>query len=147
VAIVPFVPKTANNAIDADVVLTWDDIRKLAEELMGRDHYVTVRLRNAVERYNHDHPQVDRPTLNYEPPKLTFEQMREKCRECGNTILVGQVGGEDALLKFSLVDAEKKQWKWRKETTGGSVVPGHWLSGARWLAIVESKHGFGGGGA
>ena len=36
VAIVPFVPTSANNAIDADVVLTWDDIRKLARNSWAR---------------------------------------------------------------------------------------------------------------
>ena len=29
---------------------------------MGQNHYVTVRLRNAVERYFHDHPNPDQTT-------------------------------------------------------------------------------------
>ena len=144
VAIVPFMPKTA---IDADVVLTWADIRDLAKELMGA-HYVTDRLRKAVERYSED----DGPDGPYIPPwdgKLSFHDMREKSRKLGNEIQVGHVGGEAALLKLSLVDAEEKRdWKWRyPEMNKGHIIPGNWLPGARWLEIVESVRGFGGGGA
>jgi hypothetical protein len=63
------------------------------------------------------------------------------------SIQVGHVGGEATLLKLSLVDAEgKKDWKWRDPNTNkGRIIPGNWLRGARWLEIVESAHGFGGG--
>src|SRR5208337_3094066 len=47
VAILPFVPKTYS--VDADCVITWEEIGDLAKKLMGQDHYVTVRLRNAVK--------------------------------------------------------------------------------------------------
>ncbi len=141
VAIVPFIPKTA---IDADVLLTWADIRDLAKELMGT-HYVTDRLREAVKRY----PEPDVLDGPYWDGKLSFHDMREKCRKSGNEIQVGHVGGEAALLKLSLVDAEEKRdWKWRyPEMNKGHIIPGNWLPGARWLEIVEFTRGFGGGGA
>jgi hypothetical protein len=149
VAIVPFVPTTT--AIDADVVLTWADIRDLAKELMGPHHYVTNRLGEAVERYNkiiEDVEPRERPGVPNWDGKLPFPDMREKCRELGNNIQVGHVGGEDALLTLSLVEAKKKQWKWRDpETNKGRIIPGNWLPGARWLEIVESTRDFGGEGA
>jgi hypothetical protein len=51
VAIVP--PRRDLDALDldADAVLTWNDIREFAEKLMGPDHYVTIRLREAVKRH------------------------------------------------------------------------------------------------
>jgi hypothetical protein len=141
VAIVPFVPTTAN--IDADVVLTWADIRDLAEKLMGSHHYVTDRLRNAIERYR---PPVD-PTIRNWDGTLPFREMREKCQKSGNKIEVGHTGGKADLLTLSLVEAEKKQRKWRDpETNKGAIIPGNWMPGARWLEIVESSHGFGSGG-
>ena len=143
VAILPF----DTTAIDADVVLTWADILDLAEKLMGAHHYVTDRLREAVKRYPEDGD--GEPGSRNWDGKLSFPEMREKCRECGNKIQVGHTGGEDALLKWSLVDAEgRRNWKWRDpETNKGRIIPGHWLPGARWLEIVESTRGFGGGGA
>jgi hypothetical protein len=137
VAILPSLPTTA---IDADVVLRWADIRDLAETLKV-DHYVTDRLRNAVDRYP-----TDPDGSPYFEGTLRFEEMRKKCRDLGNKIEVGYVGGEAALLKLSLVEAENRQWRWRYPETGGRVTHGHWLKGVRWLEIVESSRGFGGGG-
>ncbi|HUB64264.1 MAG TPA: hypothetical protein VL996_07415, partial [Methylocella sp.] len=75
--------------------------------------------------------------------------MRKKCREfrdLGKEIYVGHAGGEAALLKWSLLEAESKLWKWRQEKTKGKIILGNWLSGERWLEIVESTRGFGRGG-
>ena len=148
VAILPFRPTTPE--VKADVVLTWGDIGDLAKELMGAHHYVTDRLTEAVERYNKIREDVEQERTTGIPNwdgKLLFPDMREKCRKCGNKIQVGHVGGEDALLKFSLVE-EKNKWKWRDpETNKGRIIPGNWLPGARWLEIIESTRDFGGGGA
>jgi hypothetical protein len=134
VAIVPYVPPAIK--IDADAVLTWADIRDLAEKLMGPDHYVTARLRNAIDS-------LPDPTILYFDGLLSFEEMRKKCRE--SEIMIGFVGGEATLLKLSLVEAEQKQWKWRDRNNKGATTSGHWLRGARWLEIVESSYGFGSG--
>jgi hypothetical protein len=146
VAIVPKVPPErmdSTTAIDADVVLTWADIRDLAKKLMGPDHYVTVRLHEAVRR-SEEGDEADGPYFEGTHP---FKEMRNECRKLGNKIQVGYVGGEAALLKLSLVEAENRKWKWRYPETGGRITPGSWLPGARWLEIVESTRGFGGGGA
>ena len=132
----------SSNAVDADAVITWGEIRDLASDIMGSDHYVTDRLRCAVHRVEDDDG-PDIPCPSY-VEKLPFSAMREKCRKEGNKIQVGHVGGADALLTFRLVDAERKLWKWRYPDTPGRIIPGNWLPGARWLEIVESAHGFGG---
>jgi hypothetical protein len=138
VAIVPFVPPIA---IDADAVLTWDEIGGLAEQVLGSNHYVTLRLRDAVERFKGSSGDPNIPNYN---EILPFNEMRKKCRESGNTIQVGHTGGEADLRRRNLVDAEKKLWKWRDETNTGVAIPGNWLDGARWLKIVESTDGFNG---
>ena len=128
--------------IDADVVLTWDDIRELAEndKLMGPDHYVTVRLREAVKRYRREGD----PDIHNYNDILPFDAMRKKSRELGDKIWVGHTGGETDLRKRDLVYAEKKSWKWRDEATRGRWDRRNWLSGVLWLEVVESKQGFGG---
>jgi hypothetical protein len=65
--------------IDADAILTWDDIRELAKELMGPDHYVTARLYEAVKRYK---PRGNPKLRNYDGI-LEFDEMRQKCRKLG----------------------------------------------------------------
>jgi hypothetical protein len=141
VAIVPFVPPPSPPiVIDADAVLTWVNIRDLAERVLGSNHYVTLRLRDAVERFKE---RGDPYILNYNGI-LPFHEMRKKCREPGNTIQVGHIGGEADLRRRDLVYAEKKPWKWRYETNKGVVNPRNWLDGALWLKIVESTDGFNG---
>ena len=135
VAIVPFDPKID---IGADVILTWDDIRDLAHELMGRHHYVTVRLRNAVEKYNAKRGVLGTPYFN---AKISFDEMREKCQKEGDKIWVGHRGGEVDLRKRNLgyVKNPEKQWKWRDQKTKGHAVERNWLSGTRWLKIIDLK--------
>jgi hypothetical protein len=111
---VAIVPRPFEN-LDADAVLTWNDIRELSEEVLGPRQ---LRCR------------------------LSFAEMRKKCRELGNKIQAGHAGGETDLLKHTLVDAERKQWKWRSPENKGRAMRGNWLDGARWLEIVESRHGF-----
>ncbi len=106
---------------------------------MGAKHYVTMRLSNAVKRYECESGSAGIP--NYDDI-LPFEKMREKCRESGK-IKVGIMGGVRELSKLNLVDAEKRKWKWRHVDNKGRWDPGNWLDGARWLEIVESKRGFG----
>ncbi|MGC2222790.1 MAG: hypothetical protein WA624_10680 [Methylocella sp.] len=143
VAIVPPERMDSTTAIDADVVLTWADIRDLAEKLMGA-HYVTDRLREAVRRYEDDEDDEGQGIPNWNGKNVLFDAMREKCKT--EKIQVGYVGGEAALLKLSLVEAENRKWKWRYPENKGRIIPGNWLPGARWLEMVESTRGFGGGG-
>ncbi|MGO9258340.1 MAG: hypothetical protein ACLQU1_18785 [Bryobacteraceae bacterium] len=102
---------------------------------------MTARLREAVKRYN----ESGDPSIPYYDGILSFDEMREKCHLEPEEIEVGLVGGERALRKLSLVQAEKRRWKWRDSKIKGRDRT-NWLIGERWLEIVESKHGFGGGG-
>jgi len=130
-----------NPAIDigADAVLTWDDIRVLAEKLVGPEHYVTARLRNAVKRYKKS---GDLSIRNYDGI-LSFNDMRAKCQQ-QEIIEVGLMGGKGALRKLSLGDAENKSWKWRDPTNKGRVDPTNWLRGKDWLDAysTEGDHGY-----
>jgi hypothetical protein len=132
VAILPSVP-TWN--VEVDVVLTWDDIRNLAEALLGSNHYVTLRLLNAVESYNRLHVNPD--VRNYDET-LSFEEMCEKCQERGNEIWVGHVGGAAALRKRTLGYVAGRQWRYRGKENNGFAVEGNWLPGTQWLEIVTA---------
>jgi hypothetical protein len=137
---VAIVPEYPPRDIGADAVLTWDDIVKLAERVLGRDHYVTARLRNAVNKYNKlKEEEGDFRICNYND-RLTFNEMREMCGK-RQGIYVGIVGGEGALHELSLVKAENRKWKSREPTNEGRVNRANWLTGERWLEIVNSKLG------
>lgn len=136
---VAILPENPTIDIGADAVLTWNDIRALAEKLMGPEHYVTVRLRNAVKRYEES---GDLSIRNYDGI-LSFNDMRTKCQQHG-IVEVGLVGGKGALRKLGLGDAENKNWKWRDPTNKGRVDPTNWLRGKDWLDAysAEGEHGF-----
>jgi len=132
------VPEYPPEPIGADAVLTWDDIRMLAENIMGPEHYVTTRLRNAVDKYNKlKEEQGDFRICNYND-RLSFNEMRGMCGE-RQGIRVGIVCGEGALRKLTLAEAENRRWKWREPTNKGHWKPTNWLSQAVWLEIVNSK--------
>jgi hypothetical protein len=104
-------------------------------------------MRTIEKGYTRDMSRVVPAIRNWDG-KLSFREMREKCRKLGNKIQVGHTGGVVDLLTLNLVEAEKKQWKWRDPRTNkGAIIPGNWLLGARWLKIVECSRGFGSGGA
>jgi hypothetical protein len=131
--------KVDESEIEADAIVTWPDICGLAQELMGPDHYVTIRLREAVKRYRLD---GDPNIRNYDGV-LPFDKMRDECRASGDKIEVGHWGGEKDLITRDLVYAEKKPWKWRDPAVNkGAAIQANWLPGNRWLEIVESRHGF-----
>lgn len=138
VAIVPF--GSPIDTIDADAVFTWNEIGDLAERVLGPNHYVTLRLRDAVDRFKESKGDPNIPNYN---GILPFNAMRKKCREGGDTkIQVGHTGGETDLRGRNLVYVENKPWKWRDDTNKGVASPGSWLDGALWLKIVESTDGF-----
>jgi hypothetical protein len=135
---VAILPEKLDLNDDVDAVLTWDDIRVLAQDLMGVEHYVTLRFREAVKRYI---PRGDPKLRNYDGT-LTFDEMREKCKKDGDRIKVGHMGGATELLR-DLVNPDKKtRWKWVDPVTNkGNRDQRNWVGGARWLEIVESKRG------
>lgn len=133
VAILPFVPEWH---IDADAVLTWDDIRELSERIMGANHYVTLRLRKAVERYGAQ-MLIDPNVRNYDG-KLSFEEMCERCQGSGNEIWVGHVGGAPTLRRRTLDYVAGRQWKYRDKDNSGRIVSENWVTGEQWLQIVTS---------
>ncbi len=82
--------------------------------------------------------QGDRTIPNFDG-KLSFDAMRKKCRAVGDQIEVGHWDGEAGLLSLIEAEKKKKQWKWRDpKTNKGVIAPENWLSGKRWLDIVES---------
>lgn len=137
---IAILPEKPTGGINADAVITWDEVLDLTKIVMGSDHYVTRRLCSALKLYREGGMLG---VQNYDGA-LNFSDMRAKCRECGKKIQVGHSGGELALLTMTLPNAEQKKWRWRDpDKNEGRVIPGNWLRGDRWLEIVESGRGFG----
>lgn len=121
-------------SIDADAVITWDDIRQIAEDLMGPHHYVTVRLRKAVERYR---KLQGCPGICSWDGRESFAEMLNKSRASPKPLQVGCAGGENALRRMSLPKLEERIWRWRDpETNKGNIIRKNWLSAKCWLRIL-----------
>ena len=133
VAIIPFSPPWT---VEADAVLTWDDIWKLAGEVLGSDHYVTLRLRIAIDSYISQ--DLFEPGVREYEETPAYAEMCAKCEELGNEISVGHHGGLAALSRCSLTYAMQKPWKHRGKDNLGATIARNWLGGDVWLKTVLS---------
>ena len=122
---------------DCDAVLTWGEIAELAATVLGPTHYVTARLRAAVDRYRALDGEDGVP--NYDG-RLPLDLMLEKCGQPGDDVHVGYAGGEGELLRQPLAYLEQRPWKWRDPLTNpGVVVPRNWIPGTRFVELIEER--------
>ena len=134
---VAILPVEFNEPPDCDAVLTWRDIADLAAKVLGPAHYVTGRLRAAVERYQ---ALVGDPGVKNYDDILSLDAMLERCRVLGNVIHVGHTGGEVDLLRRPLAYLEDKPWKWRDPRTNtGVAIAKNWISGTRFVELIERR--------
>lgn len=76
-------------------------------------------------------------TPNYDG-QLGYDEMVAACREYGNIIQVGHIGGEVDLKMRGLAYARGKRWKWRdKRTNRGVIEPANWISGERFATLAD----------
>ena len=134
VAILPLEPASSP---DCDVVLTWSDIIKLSEQVLGADDYVTSRLPAAADSYSKLLGEPGVP--NYEGI-LPLDDVLRKCESLEESIQVGYVGGVGDLLSRPLEYLEAKLWKWRNHhITPGPVIPRNWIPGAEFVARIHQR--------
>jgi hypothetical protein len=136
-------PAPAADAIGCQGVLYWDDVRQLAQQVLGSEHYVTQRLARATEMYqlvtvpaargNGQHVRNYRGILR-------LEEMVEKCRQEGNNVMVGYCGGAARLQVRAAEDLKSRRFKWdRADAPLPPKVPCNWMPGARFLELMTAK--------
>jgi hypothetical protein len=135
---VAIVPQTFDGN-ECDAVLTWEEIGDLSASVLGDKHYVTRRLKDAVARYKR---KTGRPGVPVNDGVLSLDKMLAKCREWGNEVSVGNVGGENALRSRDHAYAGRKRWKWRNpQANRGAANMSNWIGGKSFVRIIESMAG------
>ena len=133
---VAILPYSQSPDPDCDVVLTWDEIGDLAASVLTPAHYVTKRLRAASKCLSPLNGSGR--TTNYEG-KLSLDAVLDLCRQHGDDVLIGHTGGIGDLQRQAIRYLKSKPWKWRYPDTPGSVVPGNWIPGTRFVAFVTQR--------
>ncbi|MEX0763501.1 MAG: hypothetical protein WD208_04645 [Dehalococcoidia bacterium] len=133
---VALVPAKHDGEYDCDAVITWEQIADLAEQVLGPDSYAARRLRAASRVYEEN--RGDRTTKNYDGI-LSLEGIVAKCKEVGESIWVGHVGGPSDLKTREIAYAKTKKWKWRNpKTNNGNADRKNWIDGSQFLTLIES---------
>jgi hypothetical protein len=124
-------------------VLHWADIRQLAEQVLGEDHYVTERLARAIGMYelvNGKGAQTGGESGPNYCGRLGLSEMILKCQEEGDSIMVGYCGGAAKLKAATAEELTDRRFKWdRIDHSVGTKVSGNWLSGKMFLELVAGK--------
>jgi len=136
-------PAPAADTIGCQGVLCWKDIRQLAEQVLGTQHYVTQRLARATEMYElvseRGLQQSSQPGRNYRGI-LGLEEIIQRCRQEGNRIVVGYNGGATKLQVATCESLKTRKFKWdRADDPIPPKVPRHWMPGARFLDLITAK--------
>jgi hypothetical protein len=126
--------------ISCQACLSWQEIRNLAEQVLGEDHYVTQRLWKALRLYARvTKPSGKKGIKNY-ISKLTLSVIIQMCRTEGDSIEVGYYGGRERLLKADNESLRKYRFKWDKRATPiPPKLPQNWIRGDEFLEILKDK--------
>jgi len=136
-------PAPPADAIGCQGVLSWEDVRQLAEHVLGTQHYVTQRLTRATRMFGLVSKHATRPAgqsgRNY-IDKVGLDEIIQKCRAEGNGIVVGYNGGATKLHVAACESLKTRKFKWdRADDPVGRKEPRHWIPGARFLELITAK--------
>lgn len=136
-------PAATADALGCQGVLCWEDMRRLAEQVLGGEHYVTQRLARAIEMHeliNGRRGQGNREAgCNY-CGRLGLKEMVQKCQQEGERIVVGYSGGAAKLRADTAEELASRMFKWdRADSSTGTKVSGNWLSGKAFLELTAGK--------
>jgi hypothetical protein len=136
-------PAPPADAIGCQGVLNWEDVRQLAEQVLGAQHYVTQRLTRATRMYGLVSKHVTRPAGQSERnyiDKVGLDEIIQKCRQEGNGIVVGYNDGATKLQVATRESLQTRKFKWdRADEPIGRKEPRHWIPGARFLELITTK--------
>ena len=129
VALVP----TRIPSLDCHAMITWGDVAELSRSLLGEGHYVTIRLENAVARYD----RANRKTgPRYFEENLSLTKALELCAERGDDVWIGHSASKANLHVRAAGHTEAKRWKWR--CAGSAGLHPHWIPGRQFLELIGS---------
>jgi hypothetical protein len=133
---VALIPVRYDGDYECHAVITWEQVTDLANEVLGSSHYVTVRLKNALDRYSREFGDHSDGARNYDGIR-ELEDVLSYCRQI-NEIEVGHTGGESDLRRRGIEYAKNKPWKWRNPKENRGVTDRrNWMRGDRFLKIIE----------
>jgi hypothetical protein len=122
-------PTFSAEEIGADAIITWGDIARLSSDVLGEEHYVSDRLRSAVEAYRTQHPRRD-----WDGENESLEQVEAWCQAFGDEVEVGHTNGERDLRIKGYEYAVRKPWRWRDAS--GRKGGLQWLPGTKFLELI-----------
>jgi hypothetical protein len=136
-------PAPAAETIGCQGILYWEEMKQLAEQVLGREHYVTQRLIRATEMYklvSKTGARGNRNTGNNYCGKPGLTEMKEKCKQEGNKVMVGYNGGERKLQADTreYLEGRRFKWDWADDPIPPKV-PRNWIPGNRFLELIMPK--------
>ena len=133
---VALLPQDLGDQLDCNAVVTWREVGDLSGSVLGDNHYVTQRIKNAVERW--DESTRDSESLNYDGVD-TLDDVILRCLKHGDRVEIGHIGGPGNLRMKPPEYVRQRLWKWRNpETNTGRTVRRNWIPGGTFMrAIAE----------
>ncbi len=121
---------------DCDAVVTWREVGLLAKQILGSNHYVTVRLECADAWYS---SLLGEPGVRNYDGILPLNDLLLMCQTAAE-VEIGHTGGVTDLRKRPLQYLEAKPWKWRNRlTNAGMAKPGNWIAASEFMAQISPK--------
>jgi hypothetical protein len=119
--------------------ITWADIAELSERVLGGSHYVTHRLKRAVDLYNLviGKDITKKSGKNYRG-KMGLADILKECVKIEDELLVGFTGGVTKLKQKSPSDLSAYKFKWDFSAEPiGRKLPRNWIPGSTFLETIQ----------
>lgn len=130
---------------DEDRTLHWLSFGMLAQDIPPpfADHWKVVReclikLDTLNRRIRNGQPEIS--DLDNYQHKVGFDEICNRCRRDGDSILVGFVGGINALQSTDLQTLQTRNYKWDSvQNSKGTKDYRNWIPGNTFLQCVEQR--------
>jgi hypothetical protein len=132
-------PPVSAEAIGCQGVLSWDDIRHLAEQVLGKEHYVTERLTRALEWYGHTTDKQGTDGSNYRG-KESLQEILRMCEQKGNAVQISFTGGARAMetARPERLRTRRFKWDWTENPIGRKERC-NWITGVGFLDVIRKR--------
>jgi hypothetical protein len=131
-------PPTSAEAVGCQGLLSWADIRALAEQVLGGEHYVTQRLTRALEWYHRSNSWRRATGPNYQG-KGSLTDVLRMCERRPEAIIVGYDGGLSALAEATPRYLEARPFKWDSAENLEGKQRRNWIAGDDFLNVIRTR--------
>jgi hypothetical protein len=125
-------------AVGCEGLLSWGDIRTLAERVLGQEHYVTERLTQALEWHERGNGRRRATGPNYQG-KDSLTKVLRMCEQKADAIIVGYNGGLAALSEATLASLKNRPFKWDSAQNLTGKLPRNWITGDDFLNVIRGR--------